>query len=475
MKNEVRARLMLVLIVAIGGVAGSCRIAAAAATDGSGGAIVGRQFDSADVPRGDSAFLNATTSGEQRRPNVAVLPEGDFVAVWDSTVADGSGLDVVGRVFGSDGSPLGAELQINTYTGSNQRRASVAANADGQFLVVWESSNAQDGSGTGVFAQQFAADGEPIGTEIQVNGFTTGAQEFAQVAATADGFVVVWESDLPDTNVATIHGQRFDTAGQRVGTEFTASSYSPDGQRRPAVAATPDGGFVVVWDSGGQDGGGRGIFGRRYASSGAGIGGEIQINSFTTGGQRSPSVAADSTGGFLIVWQSAAQDGSGTGIFAQRYGSNGIRIGTEFQVNTFTSGDQANPKVAPASADGFAVVWQSFGDDGESYGIDGRHYRADGSAGPVFPINENGEGEQTLPAVASAGDDPVVVWQTRATCPGDCDDSRTVTVDELVLGVNLALDRAVMFCAAIDPDGDRTVTVDELIRAVNATLAGCPA
>jgi hypothetical protein len=119
------------------------------------------------------------------------------------------------------------------------------------------------------------------------------------------------------------------------------------------------------------------------------------------------------------------------------------------------------------------IVWQSFGDDGESYGIAARRVDAGGVAGTVFAVNEDGGGEQTLPAIGSAGDGSIIVWQSRAHCPGDCDDSGTVTVDEVVRGVNLALDQVVEFCAAIDPNGDRSVTVDERARG-QCNLAGCP-
>jgi len=60
-------------------------------------------------------------------------------------------------------------------------------------------------------------------------------------------------------------------------------------------------------------------------------------------------------------------------------------------------------------------------------------------------------------------------------CPGDCNDDGSVTVDELVLGVNIALESApVTACPAMDGDGDATVTVNELVAGVHTTLAGCP-
>ncbi len=62
------------------------------------------------------------------------------------------------------------------------------------------------------------------------------------------------------------------------------------------------------------------------------------------------------------------------------------------------------------------------------------------------------------------------------TCAGDCDGDRSVSVDELVRGVNLALDpTAAATCRAADVDGDSVVFVNELLDAVGQALDGCPA
>lgn len=59
-------------------------------------------------------------------------------------------------------------------------------------------------------------------------------------------------------------------------------------------------------------------------------------------------------------------------------------------------------------------------------------------------------------------------------CPGDCDDGGDVTVDELILGVTIALGEADLeSCRAFDADGDGIVRVDDLIAAINAALHGC--
>src|SRR5688500_10450888 len=89
------------------------------------------------------------------------------------------------------------------------------------------------------------------------------------------------------------------------------------------------------------------------------LGPEFRVNTYTTSNQGSPSVAADSGGDFVVVWASEGQDGSGWGVFGQRYSSSGSPFGPEFQVNTYTTSDQTSPSVAADSAGNFVVVWKS--------------------------------------------------------------------------------------------------------------------
>jgi len=61
-------------------------------------------------------------------------------------------------------------------------------------------------------------------------------------------------------------------------------------------------------------------------------------------------------------------------------------------------------------------------------------------------------------------------------CTGDCDGSGSVTVDEILRGVNVALGLDdVGGCSVFDADIDGNVTVDELLSSVSSALQGCPA
>src|SRR4029079_7831968 len=101
-------------------------------------------------PVGPEFQGNTYTTNGQANPSVASDASGNFVVVWDSSGQDGSSVGVFGQRYASSGSPLGMEFRANTTTANEQSASSVAANAAGSFVVVWN-GGVQDGSGYGVF------------------------------------------------------------------------------------------------------------------------------------------------------------------------------------------------------------------------------------------------------------------------------------------------------------------------------------
>src|SRR5690606_38811171 len=161
-----------------------------------------------------------------------------------------------------------------------------------------------------------------------------------------------------------------------------------------------DGSFVVLWtDQSGLDGSSYGIYMQRYSALGVALGGQQRVNTTTSSQQELPTVAAYD-GGFVTAWASYSQDGSGWGIYAQRYAADGTAAGSEFRVNTTTSGAQYEPAVAMLEGGGFVVTWRSDNQDGSGTGVYAQRYAADGSAlGVEFRVNESTSGSQYQPEV----------------------------------------------------------------------------
>jgi hypothetical protein len=237
------------------------------------------------------------------------------------------------------------------------------------------------------------------------------------VAAAPDGRLsFAWHTDNQDGSGLAIYSRLFDAAGAPTGGEFRVNTYTTGHQSLPSISADASGNFVVVWtDYGQQDGSGRGMFGQRFDSLGAAQGTEFRVNSYTTGNQYNfaSAVAASADGRFVVVWESSGQDGSDGGVFAQRYDKTGVALGSEFQVNTHTPAFQINPSVASDPAGNFVVVWTSAGQPGgDAFDVVGRRYDAAGvPQGPEFIVNSETAGVQDYGKVAY---DPrgnfVVVW-----------------------------------------------------------------
>lgn len=342
---------------------------------GAGWDLFGQRFDAAGEPAGGEFRVNGFTTSDQHEAAVAALGSGEFVVAWNGGGdQDGDGSGVFARLFDASGDPLAGEFLVNSYTTYEQKRPAVAVLGAGKFVVVWQSSE-QDGSGDGIFAQRFDAAGAPEGDEFRVNSDTAYEQTEPAVAGDgAGGFVVAWQSSDVD-GYYDIVARRFDSAGAPLAGDFRVNTYTTYNQVEPAVAAQGSAGFVVVWESAEQDGENEGIYAQRYDAAGAQVGIEFRVNSFTTSYQKTPALASDPGGGFVVAWGSREQDGSYAGTFVQRFDPTGVRVGAELQVNEFTTESQKEPALAADGLGNFVVTWQSNTQDlDSSYAVVGRRF-----------------------------------------------------------------------------------------------------
>jgi hypothetical protein len=324
--------------------------------------------------------------------------------------------------------PTGSEFRINTYTVEHQKSPSIASFNNGGFIVAWHSSG-QDGSSDGIYAQRYDANGNTIGSEFQVNTNTQDSQAGADVATFKnDSFVIAWESLEQDGSYTGIFAQRFDVNGSTIDSEFQVNTYTTNWQRDPSIAVLNDGGFVITWYSreqdsslGGDDRIGGGVYAQRYDSNGNSIGAEFQVNTYTVSQQHNPSIVALTSGGFVITWESEEQDGSFGGIYAQRYDANGNTIGSEFQVNTYTTDDQGEGvSLSSLNNSGFVIAWTSNRQDSSfGHSVYAQRYDANGGkAGPEFKVNSS-VGDQGDPDITTLNDGGFVVSWTSINQSGD--------------------------------------------------------
>jgi hypothetical protein len=320
----------------------------------------------------------------------------------------------INTVAGSSNFPVGA-------TASFQGAPAVTTPPAGNSVVVWQKQSATTG-GWDIFGRLVADAGNPpiMGAEFQVSPTgSTACRRFPAVASDAFGnFVVVWQSNEESGGVTGIFGQRFNNIAQPQGAEFQVNVVTADADLAPAVAMSPDGRFFVAWQSNGEDGSGWGIYGRSYAAGGGSPSGEIAVNQTTAGGQHSPGVAflagAGTAGGFAVVWQSEGQDGTGSGasgILARIFNPSGNPLSAEIPVNAPMTGSHGHPRIASDPSGNFVVVWEDVTGAGST--VLARRFTAVGAAlsTPPLMIDAAPAGAPHNPAAATdARGDFVVVW-----------------------------------------------------------------
>ena len=194
----------------------------------------------------------------------------------------------------------------------------------------------------------------------------------------------------------------YDATGVAQGGELQVNTTTAGDQQYSSVALDSAGNFVIAWASTGQDGSGWGVYGQRFNAAGAQQGAEFQINTTTAGDQLFPRVAMDAAGKFTVAWSSSGQDnGSSTGIYLRSYDSSGTAETGELLVNTTTSGDQQNPSIAHTSGR-WIVAWSGSG-AGDSDGVFMRQYNDGMNAAPVNTVPGAQTTNEDTPLVFSNG------------------------------------------------------------------------
>lgn len=168
-----------------------------------------------------------------------------------------------------------------------------------------------------------------------------------------------------------------------IGPEFQVNTYTSGPQYRSSVAVDSDGDFMVVWQ------GEFAVQGRLYTAGGDMAGPQFQVSSYTSGGYYA-SVAAHADGKFVAVWSLPAR--------GRVFASDGMPLSPEFQLFDDNGADYS---MAAAPSGDFIVVWQGGG-------IHSKRFMSDGTAlGDDLQISPDGG----LPSVAvAAGGEFVVVW-----------------------------------------------------------------
>ena len=336
-------------------------------------------------------------------------------------------LGIPGLTFGQ-GTFLtnGVEYPIIASKPGDQVHPDIALNSAGGY-IVWE-DNATSSSGLAISAQRLDSSSSRVLSPFQVNSSTVGDHERARVALLNDGGAVfVWQGGR--YGFQHIYARFLSSSNVWATGDIMVNSSTNFFQMDPAVTTLNNGNVVVIWSSFNQIGATsmRDVYAQLFSPDGQKIGSEFLVNQFTPFNQRTPALAALSTGGFVVAWVSEQQrtlavpggqlalssqlSHPSIDIYARLFSASAQATGNEFLVNT-EKDICANPTVTATSGGGFVIGWGQRDSDvpSNSWDVFARAFSSAATGGQVNRINTETYGDQFAPRLSSSGSDVLMVW-----------------------------------------------------------------
>ncbi|WP_153558811.1 DUF4347 domain-containing protein [Roseimaritima sediminicola] len=372
---------------------------------------------------GTEVRVNSTTGSSQQTSlegrgshrSVALADSGDYVVVWSSNNQDGSGWGVYAQRYDRLGVAQGGEIHVSSGTTVNdQHWATVGMDAAGNFVVAW--TNKTGLGDADVMARRYDSAGNALGGEFRVNDASLSARSTPSIAVASDGrFVIAWKG-LDALGDADIYARRFAANGAALDGSDLIVAGGAGNDYDPAVAINDSGDFAVLWDDAG------GVKLRRYLADGSPVGGTITVDGSTNAGNGALAMHQD--GSLVVTWREG--NAGSRDVRMRRYDNGGNPLSSAVNVATTGGGDQQDPSIDMDDAGNFIIVWEGNGDQTgqvDSSGVFGQKYDASGNrVGDEFRINQTTGGTQDQASVAMQDlNHFIAVWTGNGQQAGQAD------------------------------------------------------
>ncbi len=354
--------------------------------------VFAQRFDS-DGSRLGANIQVTTNDSIQWAPGLGVAPAGRFLVCWEDQ-RTGEQLDVYARFYETDGQPLGDAFRANDDPGSsNQAGPDAAANRFGEFLLAW--GDRRNGN-EDVYAQRYSAGGEPVGDNFMVNDDGGSEDQGGPVPGPCPdgGYWVVW-ADCRDRN-SDIYCRRLNRNGNPVGPSFRVNDDSASSQQRvSSIGMDARGVTIVAWED--ERSGNTDIYRCMLDSEGRALGPNLLVNDDgSTGASQYYAAVAGGNGRYIVAWTDGRD---GFNIYGQFLDGSGQPIGTNQLINSDTvEAHQWYPYCAMDTSNRAVVIWMDTRED--AYQVLVRLYGPDcNPVGPEFGVSDS-TGSQYYASVA---------------------------------------------------------------------------
>jgi hypothetical protein len=308
----------------------------------------------------------------QRDPTVVALDQTRILSVWVEELqqvnvdvfyqeTDVLSSRIVAQRFNRQARPIGQLQEIGDVTLGLESAPDAVLLSNGRVAVVWQTTDGE--SATGVYGRILSGNGTPQGQVFRIDDAASDGWRPAIAAGPEGGFVVAWQACCDDDGDA-VFARAFDGAGEALGAGVQVNSATAGLQIWPAIASGADGGFLVAWMSPGvpESGFDFQVNGRPLDGSGAPVGSQMVLSQGDGTAHGAPTLAT-APDGYLLAW--TTWYGSFTSsIRAATVSAQGTPRGEMIRVSNGPVGTQWELSLATDGAGHYLAAWQGFDEDG---------------------------------------------------------------------------------------------------------------
>lgn len=254
-----------------------------------------RRFNTAGKPQPVTVLYAPV--GTETTPLLVGFPDGHWVAIASAEVKGRQRL-VAQRVAGS-GERKSFSLEPSRHYRHFFHPRAAVIDTD-RAVVIWWAANGRHGSLRG---RVIDASGRPVARTFHVTDQMQSRVFNHHITRLTNGnFVVTWDIHSRGRIQSEVMARLFHRSGHPLRAAFFVNSYRKGHQIRPQVATLENGGFVITWQSNGQDGDGGGIYLQRFQPNGRKAGGESKVPLESRGHQTTPRIATWRDGQIVVLW-----------------------------------------------------------------------------------------------------------------------------------------------------------------------------
>lgn len=304
---------------------------------------------------------------------IAYNPDDDeFLVVWrDFRNVSTRGADIYGQRVSGSGARLGANILISgaAATGHEWFPDVAYSSRSGQYFVVWQDNRDVGTRDWDVYLQRISRTGARFGGNSRISGpAATAGDQVPTLAATPDGGLLVVWMDARNLGLRSydVYGQLLSAGGARSGGNFRISGGAADGADSwPDVAFNASTGeYLVAWqDSRDLPTRGQDVYGQRVSRLGVRLGGNVRLSAAPAiGDEEYPAVGCAASGTCLVLWEDSRNEATrGSDVYGQRVSAAGARLGPNVRISGgAATGDDRFPDAAYEPTTGrFLVLWRT--------------------------------------------------------------------------------------------------------------------